>query len=361
LKSSVSCARKRARNLIIRKRDAVGSSPLWLTEADVTASIDLAGAIDAIERVLAAEASGQAANMTKTLTMVGVNDALQAIGGSIAAEGFCGTKTWVNVGGKSQTVLILFSLTDGSLQAVIEATALGQIRTAAMSGVGTKWLARPDADEMAIVGTGKQALPQIAAVLAVRPLKRVRVFSRTEASRIAVADATRLMFPHIDVVAAGSLEAACDSAPIVTLCTNATQPFFTSGMAASGAHINAIGAIVPARAEFADDIFPRCDEIAVDTLDGAKELSREFIDYFGPVRASWDRVTPLSALIRRGYHRPAGADLTLFKPLGIGIADLAVAVEVVRRCRSRDKGHALPERVRSELPLRVDANRAKEK
>jgi ornithine cyclodeaminase len=344
----------------------VGSSPLWLTEADVTASIDLAGAIDAIERVLAAEASGQAANMTKTLTMVGANDVLQAIGGSIATEDFCGTKTWVNVGGKSQTVLILFSLTDGSLQAVIEATALGQIRTAAMSGVGTKWLARPDADEMAIVGTGKQALPQIAAVLAVRPLKRVRIFSRTEASRIAVADATHLMFPHIDVVAAGSLEAACDSAPIVTLCTNATRPFFTSEMAASGAHINAIGAIVPARAEFADDIFPRCDEIAVDTLDGAKELSREFIDYFGQGRsgqgrASWDRVTPLSALIRRGYHRPAGADLTLFKPLGIGIADLAVAVEVVRQCRSRDKGHALPERVRSELPLRVDANRAKEK
>jgi ornithine cyclodeaminase len=344
----------------------VASSPLWLTEADVTASIDLAGAIDAIERVLLAEADGQASNMTKTLTMVGANDVLQAIGGSIAAEGFCGTKTWVNVGGKSQTVLILFSLTDGSLQAVIEATALGQIRTAAMSGVGTRWLARPDADEMAIIGTGKQAVPQVAAVMAVRRLKRVRIFSRTETSRLSVADAVRQLFSHVDAVASVSMDDACDGASIVTLCTNATQPFFTSAMASAGAHINAIGAIVPARAEFTDDIFPRCDEIAVDTLDGAKELSREFIDYFGRghgqgSQASWDRVTPLSALIRQGYHRPAGADLTLFKPLGMGIADLAVAVEVVRRCRSRDKGHALPERVRSELPLRVDGNRAKEK
>jgi ornithine cyclodeaminase len=338
----------------------VAHSPLWLTEADVTASIDLPSAIDAIERVLVAEAEGQAANMTKTLTMVGANDVLQAIGGSIAAEGFCGTKTWVNVGGKSQTVMIVFSLADGSLQAVVEATALGQIRTAAMSGVGTRWLAHPGAHEMAIIGTGKQALPQIAAVLAVRPLNRVRIFSRTEASRLAVADAARRMFPHIDVVAAPSLEAACDAAPIVTLCTNATQPFFTSAMAAKGAHINAIGAIVPARAEFTGDVFPRCDAITVDTLEGAKELSREFIDYFGGDQASWDRVTPLSAIIQREYHRPAGADLTLFKPLGMGIADLAVAVEVVGRCRSRAAGHVLPERVRSELPLRIDENRAKE-
>jgi ornithine cyclodeaminase/alanine dehydrogenase-like protein (mu-crystallin family) len=65
-------------------------------------------------------------------------------------------------------------------------------------------------------------------------------------------------------------------------------------------------------------------------------------------------------VIQREYHRPAGADLTLFKPLGMGIADLAVAVEVVRRCRSRQAGHVLPERVRSELPLRIDENRAKE-
>ena len=101
--------------------------PLWLTEADVTGSIDLAGAIGALERVLAAEADGKAANMVKTHLMVGANDVLQAIGGSVAPQGewggLCGTKTWVNVAGKSQTVLILFSLVDGSLKAIVEATA----------------------------------------------------------------------------------------------------------------------------------------------------------------------------------------------------------------------------------------------
>lgn len=327
--------------------------PLWLTESDVTSLIDLAGAIAALERVLAAEADGQARNMTKTHVMVGANDALQAIGGVVAADGLCGTKTWVNVAGKSQTVLILFSLADGALRAVIEATALGQIRTAAMSGVGTAWLAPADASEMAIIGTGKQALPQIAAVAAVRPIKRVRIFSRKEENRKRVADAVRAMFPNIEAVAATSLRGAVKGAPIITLCTNATLPFFTGDMAGQGTHINAVGAIVPARSEFTDDIFPRAAAIAVDTVDGVKELSREFIDYFGSGRASWDRVRPIAEVIRSGERRPANADLTLFKAMGMGIADLAVAIEVLKRSEALGMGHRLPERVRMELPLQT--------
>ena len=151
---------------------------LWITEADVTELISLPDAIDALERVLAMEARDEAANMAKAHLMVASNDAMHAIGATVPGAGLCGTKTWINVGGKSQTVLILFSLDDGRLRAVIEATALGQMRTAAMTGVGTKRLAPSGADEMALIGSGKQALPQIAACAAVRPLKRVRVFSR---------------------------------------------------------------------------------------------------------------------------------------------------------------------------------------
>ena len=112
------------------------SRPVWITEADVTGLISLPEAIDALERVLEMEARGEAANMGKTHLMVAPNDAMHAIGAAVAGAGLCGTKTWVNVGGKSQTVLVLFSLDDGALRAVIEATALGQMRTAAMTGVG---------------------------------------------------------------------------------------------------------------------------------------------------------------------------------------------------------------------------------
>jgi alanine dehydrogenase len=327
--------------------------PYWFTEADVTSSLTLRSAIAALQRVLAAEAQGQAGNMTKTHLMVGKNDVLQAFGGAVATEGLCGTKTWVNVAGKSQTVLILFSLVDGSLKAIFEATALGQIRTAAMSGVGTDWMARADATEMTIIGTGKQALPQIAAVMAVRPIRRVRIFSRTAESREKLAAAARATFPAIEAVAANSMAEALEGAPIVTLCTNAMQPFYTAAMAAPGTHINAVGAIVPARAEFTADVFSRCASIAVDTVDGVKELSREFIDHFGAGREPWERVKPISQVIAAGQRRPANADLTLFKAMGMGIADIAVAIEVLKAAETRDIGQRLPERIKQELPLAV--------
>src|SRR5579872_6913654 len=167
------------------------SAPLWITEADVTSLMSLTEAVAALESTLRLEAKGEAATMPKTHLMVGVNDAMHAIGGAVSGAGLCGTKTWVNVGGKSQTVLVLFSLGDGALRAVIEATALGQMRTAAMTGVGTRRLARADADELAVIGSGKQALPQVAAVAAVRPLRRVRVFSRRAEAREAFGRAVR--------------------------------------------------------------------------------------------------------------------------------------------------------------------------
>jgi len=326
------------------------AAPLWITEADVTSSVALPDAIEALERALRLEAQGAAASMPKTHLMVGSNDAMHAIGASVSGAGLCGTKTWVNVGGKSQTVLVLFSLEDGRLRAVIEATALGQTRTAAMTGVGTQRLAAPDADELSVIGSGKQALPQVAACAAVRRLKNVRVFSRRPEACAAFAEAVRKEL-GLKVTACASLEDATRDSPIVTLITNATQPFFTSAMAARGAHVNAMGAIVPARAEFTQDVFPRCAVIAVDHVASVRELSSEFRQRFGDDESGWRSVTPVSRLVADDARRPAGADLTLFKAMGMGLSDLALAVEVMARVERRGGAHALPERVR--IPPRL--------
>ena len=325
--------------------------PLWITEADVTSAIALPDAIAALEQALRLEAQGRAASMPKTHLMVGSNDAMHAIGGSVSGAGLCGTKTWVNVGGKSQTVLVLFSLEDGRLRAVIEATALGQTRTAAMTGVGTQRLAAPEADELSVIGSGKQALPQVAACAAVRRLKHVRVFSRRPEARTSFADSVRKEL-GLKVTACASLEETVRDSPIVTLITNATQPFFSSALAARGAHINAMGAIVPARAEFTQDIFPRAAVIAVDHVASVRELSSEFRQRFGDDEAGWRTVTPISQLVAGDAARPAGADLTLFKAMGMGLSDLALAVEVMTRVERRGGAHALPERVRVPPRLR---------
>ena len=155
----------------MNRGNAMSGQALWITEAEVAALVDMGDAIAALERGLSAEARGGAVNMAKTHTTFGHGDTLHAIGATMLAEGVVGTKTWAHTEGGANPLLILFDAANGQLVAVIEAFALGQLRTAAISGLATRWLAAPDAAEMALVGAGKQALAQVAAVAAVRKLR----------------------------------------------------------------------------------------------------------------------------------------------------------------------------------------------
>jgi alanine dehydrogenase len=320
--------------------------PLWITEADVVSLINVPRAIDALERILPMEARNEAANMKKGVLMVGENDAMHVLGASIAGAGLCGFKTWVNIRGKSSTVMVLFSLENGACEAVIEATALGQTRTAAMTGVGAKRLAPEGADDMAIIGTGKQALPQIAACAAVLPLRKLRIFSRSAQNRARLAAAVTAQF-NLDITLAETLEDAVADAPVITLVTNSTQPFLTSEMVMPGAHINAMGAIVLARSEFTTDIFSRCGVVAVDNPATIRSISSEFRAYYGDDDEAWKEVRGVASLIEDDITRPADADLTLFKAMGMGLSDMALAVDILARAREQGLGHKTPERIKT--------------
>ncbi len=251
---------------------------LWITEAEVTALVDMSDAIAALERGLSAEAAGGAVNMVKTHTTFGHGATLPAIGAPLLAEGVVGTKTWAHTEGGANPLLILFDAGNGQLVAVIEAFALGQLRTAAISGLATRWLSAPAACEMALVGAGKQALAQVAAVAAVRKLRRVRVASRNPENAAAFAKRASAEL-KLEIEPAASIAAAAKGADIITLVTRATAPFLQSSMVAPGAHINAVGAVVPERAEFEPSMLGRCAVVAADTVPGVRSLSREFIEF----------------------------------------------------------------------------------
>ena len=325
-------------------------SPIWITEADVVHLINLPDAINALEHTLSLEAQDNAASMPKTHLMVGSNDAMHAIGGAVSVEGICGFKTWINVQGKSETTMTLFSLRDGACLGVVEATALGQMRTASVTGVGTKRLAHSGADTMGIIGTGKQSLPQIAAVHAVRPLKEVRVFSRNRQTRQSFAENVTASL-GIQTISVDTLEEAIKDSPLVTLITNSTEAFLTSDMLAKGSHLNAMGAIVPSRVEFTDDVFNRADLISVDSIQSVRDLSTEFRAHYGEDDNAWKDVQTIASVISENKTRPDGADITLFKAMGMGLSDLALAIEVLKRARSENRGHKVPERVK--LPPRL--------
>jgi ornithine cyclodeaminase len=322
---------------------------LWITESDVVSMLDMPGAIRALDTGLRAEARGAAINMTKTHVAWPAGDesprnagaapssnqsTLHAIGAAFPEDGFVGTKTWAHTPQGATPLVILYDSRTGALRAVIEAFAMGQLRTGAASGLATRLLAAEDAAELAIIGTGKQALTQVAAVHAVRPLRRLRVFGRDADRRRRFVERVKAEL-GLHVMEAASVEDAVADAPIVTSITRARDPFLFAAMVARGAHINAVGAIVPAGAEVAGDVLARCTRIVADSPEQARRLSRELIAFYGDDRRGWQKVRRLADLVASGERRTAADDVTLFKSLGMGISDLSLGIEVYKAaCRT---------------------------
>jgi alanine dehydrogenase len=119
--------------------------------------------------------------------------------------------------------------------------------------------------------------------------------------------------------------------------SRATEPFLRSADVRPGTHVNAVGAITPERRELAPDVLERCTLIAADSVPAAVRLARELQD------VAPDRIVPLSAVVAGTVGRPVDADLTLFKAMGIGLADLALGDEVLRRALSAGRGRPFPQ------------------
>jgi len=297
----------------------------WVVEAEVAAALDMAGAIDALEVGLRAEHAGRADNLIKTHVLWGARSSLHAIGAVVPGWGYAATKTWASTPAGSAPHLLMFDSDDGSLRAVIQARRLGQLRTGGITAVATKALAAADADELAIIGTGKQALTQVAGVAAVRALRRVRVFGRDREKAAAFCARIEAEL-GLATVQASTVDEAVRDAPIVTLVTRATEPFLDAGTPTPGAHVNAVGAITPERAEFAPKLLARCAVVATDSVEQARKLAGELREFYGADDVGWDSVAALSGLVASGVGRPPGADLTLFKSMGTGLSDLSLGV-----------------------------------
>lgn len=316
-------------------------SPLWISEADVVSMMDIREAVAALEKGLLSEARGDARNMVKAHVEWNDGATLHAIGATFPKAGFAGTKTWAHTKGGATPLLILFDSNSGALKAVIEAFALGQMRTAGASGVATQWLAASDASEFAMIGAGKQAISQVAAVLAVRPIRRVRVFSRDANRRNEFAQRVQAEF-GVEATAAASVREAVKGAQIITVATRATAPIVSADMLDRGAHINAIGAIVPSRAELSADVIGRATQIVADSIPQAQKLSRELFEFFGSDTAKWSTLQSLASLVSSRCTRAPDDDLTLFKSLGMGISDLALGIELFKKAVEMGLGHSFP-------------------
>ena len=230
----------------------------------------------------------------------------------------------------------------GRLKAIIEADLLGQLRTGAASGIATRLLANPDARKLGVIGTGRQARTQVVAVCAVRPIERIRVFSRTPAPCEAFARALEQEL-GIETRAAPSAEACVADADVVVTITKSAEPVCRADWLARGAHVNAAGANAGDRREIDADTVLRAAVKVTDHIEQAKIEAAEFCDLVAAGKLAWSDIHELGELVTgRVTGRTSASDLTLFKSLGIALEDVAFAEVVLQRALAAGMGKAIP-------------------
>lgn len=316
---------------------------LWISEADVVGAIDLHGAVAAVRDALLLEHAGTAATLAKTATGFGGHGTLHALGGTgVPADGgeVVGTKSWAHTPGGATPLVLLWDAASGALLTVLEAFALGQLRTAAVSAIATDVIAARDAAVFAMIGTGKQALAQVAAVASQRQLREVRVYSPTTEHRAAFCAAVGERLPGADIIDCSNVRSAVEGADVITTATRSRIPILDAAMVGSRTHVNALGSITNDRRELDDSIVVAAGRIVSDSPEAAIALSSE-LDQAADV-------LPLSAVVAdpggTGAGRPGP---TIFKAMGLGLADVAIAAAVLSRTRTIGGGRPMPSPTRA--------------
>ena len=313
---------------------------LWIGEAEVAELLTMNDAIDVLAAAYRLQAQGLASSMRRAHVREG-DAILHAVGGSLAGRGLAGTKTWMYTPGGASPLLIVFSIADGSVLAVVEAFAMGQMRTAATSGLATRVMAAPDAATLALLGTGKQSFSQAQAVTCVRPIRAVRLFGRRPEPRAKLAARLREEL-GVEVSEHGDVAEAVAGAQVITAITRSADPYLEGAWLPAGAHVNAVGAIVPSRRELQVDAVARCTLVAADSVAQARDDSGELRAAVEAGDLSWDAVRDLSEIVDTPPDElRTETDITLFKALGIGLSDVALGAEVLRRAKLAGAGRTI--------------------
>ena len=298
--------------------------PLYLKEADVVEFLDMPSCIQALRDAFAAEAKGQANIVPRTRWPFG-GVRLNVMGGGDRASKRFALKSYG--GGPFH---VLFYEEGKGLLAIIEANALGAIRTGAASAVATEKMAKPGAGRVALIGTGRQARTQALALKAIGMLSELAVAARDRAKLETFCGqiAKELGAP---VRAASSVESAVKGADIVVAATGSAEPVIKGAWLGSGVHVNAIGANAANRREFDADCVLKASLLVTDHLEQAKVEAAEFIDLAKSGVFDWGRVRTLQQIVSSPPMKRDGKGHTLFKSLGVGLEDVAAAAVVYDR------------------------------
>jgi len=316
-------------------------SVLILSEHDVRELLDMESCVMAMEDILAQLARGELHNPLRFIMFppgpagMGLMPAYR--GGE--APSFALKEIVVAPGNSSrgldphQGAVLLHDGVTGELVAIMNASPITEIRTAAASGAATKALARVGARTVAVLGSGVQGRSHVAAMQAVIDDPIIRIWSRNPAHAEALALETHSLV-------ATSVEEALDGADVVCTATAASEPIVELGWLASGTHVNAAGAFPDRKSSELSSETVAAATLFVDRRESTLNESGDYARAVAEQGIGPDHIVAELGEVLVGIHpgRRADDELTLFKSMGIAVEDLAAAELCVARARERGVG-----------------------
>lgn len=311
--------------------------PLWLSEADVRAALSVPEVIGAMEQALAAFSARSVAQPVRTAIELRDREFFALMPAYDPGHGLLGAKLVSVVPSNASkglhTHLASISLLDphtGELMAVMDGRWITEIRTAAVSAVSVRHVARADSAVLAILGSGVQARSHVQAISQVRPFRKIRAWSPT-------AEHLRRFAAECSIEASRSAEEAVRGADVIVLATSSVAPAIDSAWVSPGAHVIAIGACRPSQREMDPALVGRA-RVLVDSKEAALKESGDII----PFGADHVKAELGDIVAGRAPGRTSPDEITLFKSLGLAIEDVAAAGLVYRAARAAGRGTEVP-------------------
>ena len=238
-------------------------------------------------------------------------------------------------------LVLLFEAEHGCPVALLDAAGITAIRTAAASGLATRLLARPEAGDLALLGAGEQARSHLEAMLAVRALRRIRVWARDsyKAAAFAKAEGAR---HQISIETSATAREAVAGADIICTVTKAREPILLGEWLAPGAHLNVVGSSIASTAEIDTPAVVR-SRFFVDYRDSTRNEGGEYLRALAAGAITADHIQGEIGEVANGSKigRTSPLDVTLYKSLGVAPQDLASAYFVLRKARAAGVGQVI--------------------
>jgi ornithine cyclodeaminase/alanine dehydrogenase-like protein (mu-crystallin family) len=317
---------------------------LIVSHEEVEQLLPMAECIDVMADALAATARGEALlPLRQVLRLHGGADLFAVMPAVLGAS--IGAKVITVFPGNDATpydshigVVLYFDDTNGRLLAIIDASSVTGIRTAAVSGLATRHLAMPNASTLALLGTGIQAMKHLEAMRAVRPISSVRLWSRSAERRARFADWAGETF-GIDVESCDSAESAVRGADVICTVTASRVPVLEGAWLSPGTHINAVGAALASAREVDTEAVVR-SRVYVDRIESAWSEAGDLLipRDEGAIDHSHVRGEIGQLVTGAVSGRAADDEITMFKSLGLAVEDVAAARFIYQRALASDAG-----------------------